>query len=223
MPRTARRSPPTPTAAPIPTTAPTPTTRLPAPVMGPRARATRLAILDAAKQLFLERGYAGTRIENITDLAGISKAGFYTYFPSKRDVFLTLGEHIYRDISEVIDAFAEVPDPATREGIERWVARHWAFMEQSGAFILVAVNTGPSDPELREVAHAVQLRAARHLGRQLLARQAEPRRDGTALGLAVLAMLERFWFFPRVVGLDTDERELRAAQCDLIESLLGPR
>jgi hypothetical protein len=100
------------------------------------------------------------------------------------------------------------------------VTRHWAFMEHSGAFILVAVNAGPSDSELRDVAHAVQLQAARHLGRHLRARQTHPQRDETTLGLAVLAMLERSWFFPRVVGLKINEQELQAAQCDMIENLL---
>jgi len=199
---------------------PSGTNRLSPAEMGPRALATRQAILDAAKQLFLERGYEGTRIENITDTAGISKAGFYTYFPTKRDVFLTLGEDIYRDITAVIDAFADLPNPASRADVEQWVAQHWAFMEHSGAFILVAVNAGPSDPELREVAHAVQLQAARHLGRHLRARQTHPRRDETALGLVVLAMLERSWFFPRVIGLNINEQELQAAQADMIEHLL---
>ncbi len=207
----------------MPRTAPRPpaaSTRLPAFEMGPRALATRQAILDAAKQLFLERGYEGTRIENITDLAGISKAGFYTYFPTKRDVFLTLGEHIYRDISTIIDAFAYIPNPASRQDIEQWAAQHWAFMEHSGAFILVAVNTGPTDPELREIAHAVQLQAGRHLGRHLRARQTHPQRDETTLGLTILAMLERSWYFARVLGLNINEEELQTAQADIIENLL---
>lgn len=59
------------------------------------------AILDASRALFFDRGYAGTRINNITDARGISRAGFCTYFRDKREVFDLLGATAYREILEV--------------------------------------------------------------------------------------------------------------------------
>jgi len=198
-----------------------PATRQPAPTLGPRAQATTALIIGAAKDLFLEQGYLGTRIEQITDRAGISKASFYTYFPSKRDVFLALGQHVYRSIMKVIDSFDVVPMPPTRGAIEQWVARYWEFMEEFGAFILIAVSAGPPVQELRTLSQDVQLRAARHLGRSLRARQPHPHGDEAALGLSVLAMIERSWFFARVACLPMETGALLAAQSDLIEQLLS--
>ena len=202
------------------TAAVTPTTRQPAVTLGPRARATSARILSSARGLFLEQGFNGTTIEQIAERAGVSKASFYTYFPTKRDAFLALGRDAYRSIMEVIDAFDEVPTPATRADIEGWVGRYWDFMEEFGAFIIVAVTVGPSDEQLRSASRTVQLRAARHLGRSLRSRQDHPTSDEEALGLCILAMLERAWYFAAVAGLPTDPHELQAAQCDLIEALL---
>ncbi|WP_459959875.1 TetR/AcrR family transcriptional regulator, partial [Mycobacterium avium] len=56
-----------------------------------RGERTRSAILDASRRLFLERGYAGTPINAITEACGISRAGFYTYFKDKREIFNVLG------------------------------------------------------------------------------------------------------------------------------------
>ena len=86
--------------------------------------------------------------------------------------------------------------------------------------ILDAPTAGPSDEELRRAGRATQLRAARKLGRSLRACQRHPSGDDAALGLSVLAMLERAWFFARVAALELDEAALLSAQSDLIEQLL---
>jgi AcrR family transcriptional regulator len=55
----------------------------------------RAAILAAALQVFAERGYHGTSIDDIAQAAGVSKALIYEYFTSKRDLHGTLlGEHV---------------------------------------------------------------------------------------------------------------------------------
>jgi len=50
-------------------------------------RASKLLLEDAAFELFLEQGYAGTTIEDITQRAGVSRNTFFNYFTAKSDVF----------------------------------------------------------------------------------------------------------------------------------------
>lgn len=69
---------------------------------GSRGERTRSAILDASRRLFLERGYTGTPINAITEACGISRAGFYTYFKDKREIFNVLGETAYYDALAVM-------------------------------------------------------------------------------------------------------------------------
>src|ERR1700685_1334171 len=59
--------------------------------LGPRGARTRARILAASRELFLKHGYAGTRIGQITAECGISRAGFYTYFRDKQEIFNALG------------------------------------------------------------------------------------------------------------------------------------
>ncbi len=49
----------------------------------PRSEHSRQAILDAAAELLLARGLAGTSIESIARLAGTSKTTIYRWWPSK--------------------------------------------------------------------------------------------------------------------------------------------
>ncbi|MGD9943191.1 MAG: TetR/AcrR family transcriptional regulator [Burkholderiaceae bacterium] len=44
-------------------------------------------LLDAALQLFVEKGYAATRLDDVAARAGVSKGTLYLYFPSKEDLF----------------------------------------------------------------------------------------------------------------------------------------
>jgi AcrR family transcriptional regulator len=51
-----------------------------------QARQTRLQIAEAARLLFLERGYAGTTIEAIAEQAGVAPETIYATFKNKRNV-----------------------------------------------------------------------------------------------------------------------------------------
>jgi len=45
-------------------------------------------ILDAALALFVEKGFAGTRLDDVAERAGLSKAAIYLYFDDKTGLFL---------------------------------------------------------------------------------------------------------------------------------------
>lgn len=51
-----------------------------------RAEARPDEVLDAALDLFIEKGFAATRVEDIAARAGLSKGAVYLYFPSKEAV-----------------------------------------------------------------------------------------------------------------------------------------
>jgi len=74
---------------------------------GRSRRAPRLAsggaIREAAAQLFLEKGYSGTSMDDIAAAARISKQTIYTHFPSKEQLFadLVLGN------TERVEQFAQ--------------------------------------------------------------------------------------------------------------------
>src|SRR5258707_728934 len=44
-------------------------------------------ILEAALELFVEKGFAGTRLDDVAERAGLSKAAIYLYFNDKLALF----------------------------------------------------------------------------------------------------------------------------------------
>ncbi len=55
-----------------------------------RTARTRRAVLDAARQLFLTRGYAGTSTDDLAATAKVSKATLYRHFGDKEALFVEL-------------------------------------------------------------------------------------------------------------------------------------
>jgi AcrR family transcriptional regulator len=68
-----------------------------------RKEARPAEIMAAALKLFSERGFAATRLEDVADAAGVSKATIYLYFDSKADLFKAM----IRDIAAVRISAAE--------------------------------------------------------------------------------------------------------------------
>jgi TetR/AcrR family transcriptional regulator, mexJK operon transcriptional repressor len=68
----------------------------------PRVVRTRAAVLDAARTLFLRQGFAGTTMEDIAALAGLTKRTLYNNYPDKAALF----EQIAADTIAYAEQFA---------------------------------------------------------------------------------------------------------------------
>ena len=107
----------------------TPTNR-PAKRAGPRWR--RLPgerprqILDAALEVFGERGLAGARLDDIARRAGVSKGTIYLYFPNKEELFREVVRAIVVDRLREAAARAGEGDPV--DELKRYMRAHWDFV-----------------------------------------------------------------------------------------------
>ncbi|MFG2006049.1 TetR family transcriptional regulator [Spirillospora sp. NPDC048911] len=76
------------------------------------AEATRRALLDAGADLFAERGYAATSIEDVVREARVTRGALYHHFRSKQDLFEAVFEEVELGIVEkVVAAVAAQADP----------------------------------------------------------------------------------------------------------------
>lgn len=64
---------------------------------------TRERILNSAKELFSQKGYHETTVEDIVKRAELSKGAFYFYFRSKEDVIKELTERMGERILSIMD------------------------------------------------------------------------------------------------------------------------
>ncbi|MFD4114719.1 TetR/AcrR family transcriptional regulator [Streptomyces niveus] len=84
---------------------------------------TRTQILDAAEHLFAERGYRGTSVRAVTDLAGANLAAVGYHFGSKAELLAAVTRRVIEPINAAQCAgldrlLARTPDPPVTELVE---------------------------------------------------------------------------------------------------------
>jgi AcrR family transcriptional regulator len=84
-----------------------------------RRAATRRALLDAAGELFTERGYAGSPAEEIAARAGVTSGALYHHFGDKRGLFRAVVEGLEEELDALI---AQAAQRAWEGGAGLWGA-----------------------------------------------------------------------------------------------------
>lgn len=103
----------------------------PAPSHRRRKDARPGEIVDAALSLFVERGFAATRLDDVAERAGVSKGTVYLYFDSKEAL---LAEAVGRDIGPMLGEFARRIDDESLSAstlIETFMRHWWALLSAS--------------------------------------------------------------------------------------------
>ncbi|MDT5092187.1 MAG: hypothetical protein QOH60_1550 [Mycobacterium sp.] len=184
-----------------------------------RGERTRLAILAASRRLFLERGYAGTPINAITAACGISRAGFYTYFKDKREIFNVLGNTAYHEALAVIAEWSDADRPFGKADIQTWVAHYFDYMDHHGAFVLASAHSAPDDDAFRSSRNRMVTRAAWKLGQAIAG---DGGHSPDVLGVAVMGLLDRAWHTVHRQTVAVDRDEMVAVVTEMIVSMATP-
>jgi len=78
-----------------------------------QAEATRQLLISVARELFAERGYGATSVEEIIRRAGVARGALYHHFPSKDALFRSVYDAVQADIAARVVA-------AALSGAEPW-------------------------------------------------------------------------------------------------------
>ena len=123
-----------------------------------RARLTRDEILQAARRLFAERGYARTSVRDIARAAGVSAQTVYDSVGSKQALVARLNDLIDSEagIAAIARAAVESADPREVAATQARVAR--SILEHCGDIIHALVTGAAAEPELAGVLEEGQRR-----------------------------------------------------------------
>jgi len=165
--------------------------RQPSAALGPRSRRTVVRIIEATRDVFLTRGYAGTTIDEIARVADVSRASFYTYFASKREVLLAVGAH---SASECVAVIERLPAAgSSRSGLAQWVGEYFEFLDVHGSFAFAWTQAAHEDEEIRTAGMKRHIGICRQLGVLLAATAGKTVDHPELLGLAATSAMERSW------------------------------
>jgi AcrR family transcriptional regulator len=91
------------------------------------AGATRERILEAAADVFAEKGYYGAAVDDIVRASDTSKGSFYFHFPNKRGIFTSLLDHLTARLVQRVEG-AVASDSGAGGPVQRLEAALWAVV-----------------------------------------------------------------------------------------------
>lgn len=157
----------------------------------------RAAVLGAAATLFGERGYAGTRLDDVAAAAGVTKPIVYRHFESKKALYLALLAKHEADLPTFLaGAGDELVGLSEDELIRAILARWLDYVRCNGHAWLMLFRDSSGDAEIQAFRLRVSVRArevmagfvAARAGDRLPPEQIEPTAELVRSGLAGLAL-----------------------------------
>ncbi|MBJ2155013.1 TetR/AcrR family transcriptional regulator [Variovorax sp. IB41] len=183
-----------------------------------RTETTQLALIEAARALFVSKGYGDTSTPEIAQAAGITRGALYHHFADKRDLFRQV---LAREAMAVAaDIEAATPERlGPREALLQGSEAYLDAMTVPGRTRLLLVD-GPAVLGMAESMAIDDANAAQSLREGL-------KRAGMGRGqvsVDALSQLLSAAFDRAALEIDAgaDAKEVRAAMRWLIEQALGP-
>ena len=192
-------------------------------------------LLAAALELFVERGYAATRLDDIASRAGVSKGTLYLYFSNKHELFEALVRETIVPKLEQFRAEIEASEEPAAELVERFVRTWWrefGATRLSGIAKLVMAEAG-NFPEVARFFHDEVVQPNGRLLVSVLERgvragEFRPIDVETAAHLWVAplvmkAMWSHSFDLCRIAGTSPEPETMIAVHVELIRAALAPR
>lgn len=172
-----------------------------------KGRATRLALEEAARTLFAERGFHGTTLADITAAAGRSPAVFYRYFTDKEDLLASLADsflHDIVDLPKIPDGTSRIVVPDNGDFFASAVSVYWERFKPNIGIMVAVDQLAATQPRF-----AALQQEFRRFGREIVGASVRTaQRQGYAgeldadhIALAIALLFERFTSVSLAEGL----------------------
>ena len=129
-------------------------------------------LLDAALDLFVEKGFAATRSEEVAARAGVSKGTLFLYFPSKEELFkAVVRENISGRFAEWMKEFEEF-EGSTADMVRYCMHVWWQRIgaTRASGITKLMISEARNFPELAAFYQQEVIRPATQLVRRILQR-----------------------------------------------------
>jgi AcrR family transcriptional regulator len=156
----------------------------------------RAQLLDAAKDVFVERGYHAAAMDEIAVRAGVSKPVLYQHFPGKLDLYLAMLDVSIDDfVASVSSALNSTPDNKRR--VAAAMEAFFAFVgAQDGTFRLLFENDLATLDAVRSRLYSLTRRCAEAIAPVIAEDTGQSPEEAQLLAAGMVGMAQvaaRFW------------------------------
>ncbi|MFJ8258351.1 TetR/AcrR family transcriptional regulator [Peribacillus asahii] len=120
-------------------------------------------VIKMAHQLFINKGFQATSIQEILDYSGISKGTFYNYFSSKNELLIAIFKTVHKKLEKELNDLLIGQDPSDIEVFIKQIELQMKMNKRNKLISLFEEMMVSNDVELKGFIKQGQLRAIRWL------------------------------------------------------------
>jgi AcrR family transcriptional regulator len=167
----------------------------------------RIQLLDAASEVFAAKGYHAAAMDDIADVAGVSKPVLYQHFPSKLDLYLALLDQSCDRLVEVVEeALAATEHNADR--VIATVAAFYEFVSSTSSFRFVFESDLTGDGAVQQRLSRVNSEISDAIADVIAEDTSLPRQQAKLLAVCLVGIAQvsaRYWISGGTSAITLDE------------------
>lgn len=107
---------------------------------------SEVRIIESAKQVFIEKGFEKTKMQDIAEKAGITRTNLNYYFRTKENLFFSIADQIFESLIPRVTPILDEKNSTPKEVVFKMVDIYCDFLQENRTapfFILSEINRNP--------------------------------------------------------------------------------
>lgn len=189
---------------------------------------TRKKILEAAEEIFANKGLAGARVDEIAKMAGVNKRMIYAYFESKENLYVTVLKIVYSRLAELEKTIDSLVSP--EDAVRKFIQGYFKFLNDNPNFVSLVLWENLNKAEFIDLSEAVKIKhpaveAIRAIVR--IGKKYNVFKESTSVDEIVMAVnMFCFSYFsnrytmPKLLGVNLYDKESIESYCNMVSDMI---
>lgn len=130
-------------------------------IIGDKMNDRKQHVINKAHQLFIEKGFQATSIQDILDFSGISKGTFYKYFSSKSELLIAIYKTIFKQLQKERNDLLIGKSPSDIEVFIKQIEMQMISNRKNKLIALYEEVVSTNDADLKQFIRIARLRSLR--------------------------------------------------------------
>ncbi len=189
---------------------------------------TRKKILEAAEEIFSNKGLAGARVDEIAKMAGVNKRMIYAYFESKENLYVTVLKIVYSRLAELEKTIDSLASP--EDAVRKFIQGYFNFLNDNPNFVSLVLWENLNKAEFIDLSEAVKIkhpaveaiRAIVRIGKKynVFKESASVDEIVMAVNMFCFSYFSNRYTMPKLLGVNLYDKESIESYCNMVSDMI---
>lgn len=189
---------------------------------------TRKKILEAAEEIFANKGLAGARVDEIAKRAGVNKRMIYAYFESKENLYVTVLKIVYSRLAELEKTIDSLASP--EDAVRKFIQGYFNFLNDNPNFVSLVLWENLNKAEFIDLSEAVKIkhpaveaiRAIVRIGKKynVFKESASVDEIVMAVNMFCFSYFSNRYTMPKLLGVNLYDKESIESYCNMVSDMI---